>query len=27
LANSLLEGTDVSGKISAEELLQLLREG
>jgi SNF2 family DNA or RNA helicase len=26
LANSLLEGTDVSGKISAEELLQLLRE-
>ncbi|HBD06919.1 MAG TPA: hypothetical protein DCZ69_01540, partial [Syntrophobacteraceae bacterium] len=26
LANSLLDGTDVSGKITAEELLQLLKE-
>ncbi|OPY79998.1 MAG: hypothetical protein A4E70_01957 [Syntrophus sp. PtaU1.Bin005] len=27
LANSLLEGSDMSGRMSAEDLLQLIREG
>jgi len=27
LANSLLDGSDISGRMSADELLQLIREG